>query len=72
MMSFGLDGDASLRRLGELIHYLDIGGPAVPEAAGFEAILTGAREHCSDDDRLLAEMTPVLDCLYAAFTSVPG
>jgi hypothetical protein len=68
--SFGLDRDAGLARIAELVHYLDVGGPAVSEATGFEAILTGARERCQDDDRLLAEMTPVLDCLYAAFAPI--
>lgn len=70
MISFGLEGDAALARLAELIHHLDVGGPTVPEAAGFEAILTGAKERCRDDDSLLAEMTPVLDCLYTAFAAV--
>lgn len=70
MISFGLQGDPALARLGELVHHLDVGGPAVPEAAGFEAILTGARERCQDDARLLVEMTLVLDCLYTAFAPV--
>jgi hypothetical protein len=49
------------------VHALDIGGDPVPEAKGFEAVIAGARERLSDDDALLAEMSTVLDSLYAHF-----
>jgi hypothetical protein len=67
LASFDLVTDAALDRLGVLVHALDMGGVPVPEAAGFAAILTGARAYCSDDDQLLTEMTPVLNALYTAF-----
>jgi len=65
--SFGLASDPALGRLGMLVHTLDVGGVPVPEAAGFEAILTGVRASCTDDDQVLAAMMPVLDALYATF-----
>jgi hypothetical protein len=65
--SFDLGTDPALARLGVLVHALDVGGVPVPEAAGFEAILTGVRASCSDDDQVLAAMMPVLDALYTAF-----
>ncbi len=65
--SFALDGDERLARLGTLVHYLDVGGVPVPEAAGFTAILTGARAQAADDDALLAVMSTVLDSLYAGY-----
>ena len=65
--SFGLDGDVGLQRVGAMVHALDVGGERVPEAAGFEAILTGARERAPNDDALLARVSPVLDDLYQAF-----
>ena len=65
--SFGLDDDPALLRLGALVHHLDVGGEPVPEASGFEAVMAGARERLDDDDALLAEMTAVLDSLYAHF-----
>lgn len=65
--SFGLEADAGLARLATLVHALDIGGEPVPEAKGFEAVMAGARERLSDDDALLAEMSTVLDSLYAHF-----
>jgi hypothetical protein len=67
MASFGLDRDAGLARLGALVHYLDVGGVPVPEAAGFAAIMAGARARVPDDDALLQAMSAVLDSLYAAY-----
>ncbi|MFL9944092.1 chromate resistance protein ChrB domain-containing protein [Paraburkholderia graminis] len=69
LASFGLDQDVALLRLGQMVHALDVGGEPVPEAAGFEAVLAGPRERVPDDDRLLAETTPVLDALYAYFAA---
>jgi hypothetical protein len=65
--SFDLATDPALRRLGVLVHALDVGGVPVPEAAGFEAILTGVRASGADDDQMLAAMMPVLDALYTTF-----
>jgi hypothetical protein len=65
--SFGLEHDPAIARLGALVHYLDVGGIAVPEAAGFAAIMTGARAQHSDDDKLLKAMSGVLDALHAGY-----
>lgn len=65
--SFGLDADPGLARLGAMVHSLDVGGAFVPEAAGFEAMLSGARRRAKNDDQLLLEMSGVLDALYAHF-----
>jgi hypothetical protein len=67
LASFGLDDDAALARVAAMVHQLDVGGEPVPEAIGFEAVMTGARERLADDDALLAEMSGVLDSLYAHF-----
>jgi hypothetical protein len=67
MASFGLDDDLALVRLGTIVHALDVGGEPVAEAVGFEAVMAGARERMTDDDALLAEMSNVLDSLYAHF-----
>ena len=73
LASFGLEGDAALARLAAMVHQLDVGGGPVPEAVGFEAVMAGARERLPDDDALLAEMSTVLDSLYAHFArSAPG
>lgn len=64
MASFGLEEDVGLAKLATLVHALDVGGPANPEAIGFEAILSGARIRLGNDDALLKEMGAVLDSLH--------
>jgi hypothetical protein len=64
---FGLDKDRALARVGALVHYLDVGGIPVPEAAGFAAIMAGARAQQANDDKLLQMMGTVLDSLYAGY-----
>ena len=68
LASFGLEQDPGLARLAALVHYLDIGGLPVAEAAGFEAILAGLRDGCPDDDTLLTAASPVFDALCRRFS----
>lgn len=68
LASFGLDTDRGLVRLGAMVHTLDVGNGVTPEGRGFEAILEGARQRHGDDDKLLAEMSSVLDSLHAYFS----
>jgi hypothetical protein len=72
-VSFGLDQDPGLVRMGRLVHYLDVGGVPVADAAGFASVMTGARaRRGDDDDGLLGDIGTVLDCLYAAYLDIPG
>ena len=64
--SFGLDADARIQRIARAVHMLDVGGIAVPEAAGLEAVLGGLREVHAGDDALVAAAGSVFDALYAA------
>lgn len=66
--SFGLS-DPALQRLGQLVHYLDVGGVPSPEASGVESVLAGLRTALTDDDQLLASASHVFDGLLAAFHS---
>lgn len=68
LASFGLEQDRGLAKLGELVHALDVGGAAIPEAGGFEALMTGARQRAADDDALLDDMGRVLDSFYAFYS----
>ena len=67
LASFGLDSDPALARLGALVHYLDVGGVPVAEAAGLRALLSAARARCPDDNALLAEAASLFDLLYTAY-----
>ena len=64
--SFGLDADPRLQRIARAVHFLDVGGIPVPEAAGLEAVLAGLREVHADDDALAQAAAAVFDALYAA------
>jgi hypothetical protein len=69
LASFGLETDEGLARLGTLVHFLDVGGIPVPEAAGLAAIISGARSLQANDDALLRTVTPALDSLYHTYCS---
>lgn len=64
--SFGLDDDPKLQVIAQAVHYLDVGGIPVAEAAGLEAVLAGLREMHADDDALASAAAAVFDALYAA------
>ncbi len=66
LTSFGLE-QAGLRRIGSLVHYLDIGGIQPPESTGIECVLAGLREAITNDDQLLAAASGVFDGLLTAF-----
>lgn len=66
LASFGLDADVALRRLAAVVHYLDVGGIPVPEAAGLDSVLGGLRALHADDDALLAAASAVFEALYAS------
>jgi hypothetical protein len=70
-LSFGLEDDAALQRLGELVHCIDIGGIAVDEAAGIETLVRGLQAQHADDDTLLAAACALFDTLYAALRLTP-
>jgi hypothetical protein len=71
MASFALDADQRLQRIARAVHFLDIGGIPVPEAAGLEAVLAGLREVHADDDNLSLAAAAVFDALYAAPGTTP-
>jgi hypothetical protein len=62
---FGLDDDEVLRRIGEAVHYIDVGGAASDEAGGIEAMVRGLQARHENDDALLDAALVVFDALYA-------
>lgn len=66
LASFGLETPA-LKRIGTLVHFLDVGGVQPPEAIGIETALAGLRDTVSDDDQLLALASHIFDGLLASF-----
>ena len=68
LASFGLTQDVALSRIGALVHFLDVGGIPVPEAAGLEILIGGMRQRWPCDDELLAEVEKIFDAFYQAFS----
>jgi hypothetical protein len=66
LASFGLAADPKLQRIAAAVHWLDVGGIPVPEAAGLESVLAGLRVMHADDHRLAAAAAAVFDALHAA------
>lgn len=66
MHAFGLEQDPALNALGELVHYIDVGGIPVDAAAGVETVVRGLLALHADDDQLLEASLPLFDSLYAA------
>lgn len=66
LASFGLT-QPGLKRIGALVHYLDVGGVQPPEASGVECVLAGQRDTIADDNELTVAASGVFDGLLAAF-----
>lgn len=66
--TFELDDDPAIARIGELVHYLDVGGAPIAEATGFVTLLSGAKRSAVNDDEFLAAATPLFEHLYRAYT----
>lgn len=68
LVSFMLETDPALQRLGHIVHVLDADdGATAAEAAGLEAVLAGLRLAETDDDALLLAGSRVFDSLYTHF-----
>ena len=66
---FGLDNDAALRAIGELVHDLDYKDEkfARQETAGFERMIAGVINGHAKDAARIARGAELLDTLYASF-----
>jgi hypothetical protein len=66
-----LPRNAALARIGGIVHFLEVGGRPVPEAAGVHTLLQGATRRAGSEDELLAEAEKTLDLLYEAYFENP-
>ena len=71
LASFGLEADPMLSRMARIVHYLDVGGLPVAEAAGLETLLAGMRASIADDDALLDAATAAFDYFSSALKETP-
>jgi hypothetical protein len=59
--------NAALARIGSIVHFLELGGAAVPEAAGVQTLLQGAQRRSTSMQELLSEAEKTFDLLYEAY-----
>jgi len=62
-----LADNAALVRIGSIVHFLEVGGAPVSEAAGVQTLLRGAARRARGEDELLAEAEKTFDLLYEAY-----
>ena len=62
-----LGANAALARIGSIVHFLEMGGTAVPEAAGVQMLLQGAVRRSPALQDLVAEAEKTFDLLYEAY-----
>jgi len=59
--------NAALAKIGSIVHFLELGGAAVPEAAGVQTLLQGAQRRSTSMQELLGEAEKTFDLLYEAY-----
>jgi hypothetical protein len=62
-----LQKSAALVKIGSIVHFLERGGEAVPEAAGVHTLLQGAQRRAPRVEEWLVEAEKTFDLLYEAY-----
>ncbi|MFZ1910234.1 MAG: chromate resistance protein ChrB domain-containing protein [Burkholderiales bacterium] len=71
LVRLDLADDPALPKIGTLVHYLEVRGDPVPEAAGVQTLLQGAMRRADGEDQLLRESEKTFDLLYDAYCDPP-
>jgi hypothetical protein len=66
-----LEKNVALARIGGIVHFLEMRGAPVAEAAGVHTLLQGAVRRSQSDAELLGEAEKTFDLLYEAYFEVP-
>src|SRR2546425_817327 len=67
LVQLQLAKNLALTKIGSIVHFLEMGGSAVPEAAGVQMLLQGAQRRSTSMQELLAEAEKTFDLLYEAY-----
>ena len=62
-----LEKNPALTKIGSIVHFLEVRGTPVPEAAGVQTLLQGALRRSANETELLAEVEKTFDLLYEAY-----
>ena len=71
LVKLDLGKNAALAKIGSIVHYLEIRGAPVAEAAGVQTPLQGAQRRSATETELLAEAEKTFDLLYEAYYQPP-
>jgi hypothetical protein len=66
-----LGKNPALAKIGQIVHYLEVKGAPVAEAAGVQTLLQGAQRRSTTELELLAEAEKTFDLLYEAYFEPP-
>ena len=67
LAKLNLGKNAALQKIASIVHFLEMGGSAVPEAAGVQTLLQGAQRRSTNAQDLVAEAEKTFDLLYDAY-----
>jgi hypothetical protein len=67
LVKLNLAKNSALLKIGGIVHYLEVKGAPVAEAAGVQTLLQGAARRSNSDDELLQEAEKTFDLLYEAY-----
>ena len=67
LASLDLAKNPALAKIGSIVHFLEVRGTPVPEAAGVQTLLQGALRRSPKETELLAEAEKTFDLLYDAY-----
>ena len=67
LVKLELGKNAALAKIGSIVHFLEIRGTTVPEAAGVQTLLQGALRRSPSERDLLGEVEKTFDLLYEAY-----
>ena len=71
LVKLDLGKNAALAKIGSIVHFLEIRGTPVAEAAGVQTLLQGAQRRSNTENELLAEAEKTFDLLYEAYYQAP-
>jgi hypothetical protein len=67
LLKLDLAKNSALTKVAAIVHFLEVKGTPVPEAAGVQTLLQGAMRRAQSDDELLHEVEKTFDLLYEAY-----
>ena len=71
LVKLDLGRNPALAKIGSIVHFLEIRGTPVAEAAGVQTLLQGAQRRSNSEKELLAEAEKTFDLLYEAYYQPP-